>query len=51
MSVDIVEELLQWIVQRAMSVIGRDRTIAILQAEYDAADIVVDAAERRKLGD
>lgn len=51
MSEDIITSLLQGIVKLALSILGKDKTVSILQVEYDAADLVADAAEKAKFGE
>jgi len=49
MSDTLVESILTSAVKLALELLGGDRTKAILDAEYNAADMLVDEAERKKL--
>lgn len=46
----LIEEALIAVIRVALDVLGKDRTIQILQAEYDAAEIAFEKAEDAKFG-
>lgn len=48
MSETLLEQILAAVVKLALGVFGKDRTSALIAAEYDAADIAADALEDKK---